>query len=138
MSVIITAEKLREWKACRDGYKRFCKLFPEGATVEEAFVGLVKDGRPDWANWIAKPKRGNLTSLPEGFTVGWNLYLNGCTGLISLPEYLTVRGSLYINGCTGLKSISKGLTVGRDICIEGCTRLQSLPEDIKVGGTIYR
>ena len=41
-----------------------------------------------------------ITTLPEGLTVGGWLDLNG-TGITSLPEGLTVGGSLDLNG-TGI------------------------------------
>lgn len=40
----------------------------------------------------------DITSLPDGLTVGGSLYLNGCAGLTSLPNGLTVGGRLYRNG----------------------------------------
>ena len=48
----ITRELLREWYACADGFKRFCELFPEGATLEVAIKGLVDDGHDDWGKWL--------------------------------------------------------------------------------------
>ena len=39
----------------------------------------------------------NITSLPEGLSVGGSLYLGG-TNITSLPEGLSVGGSLYLEG----------------------------------------
>jgi hypothetical protein len=48
----ITKTTLKNWDACTDGYKRFCKLFPKGADLKTASGGLINDGHPDWANWL--------------------------------------------------------------------------------------
>jgi Pentapeptide repeats (8 copies) len=48
----ITAELLREWEACKEGYKRFCELFPDGADLETAANGLADDGHADWGLWL--------------------------------------------------------------------------------------
>ena len=46
-----------------------------------------------------------ITSLPEGLTVGGSLDLRG-TGITSLPEGLTVGGYLDLEGCTGITDTS--------------------------------
>ena len=55
----ITRELLREWNACADGFKRFCELFPEGATLEVAIKGLVDDGHDDWGKWLFDRSKQN-------------------------------------------------------------------------------
>ena len=55
----ITRELLREWYACADGFKRFCELFPEGATLEVAIKGLVDDGHDDWGKWLFDKSKDN-------------------------------------------------------------------------------
>jgi hypothetical protein len=52
MTKIITHELLRSWEPREGDYKRFCQLFPEGADLETAIDGLVKDDRDDWAYWL--------------------------------------------------------------------------------------
>jgi hypothetical protein len=78
-----------------------------------------------------------LTSLPEGLSVGGNLYLEGCTGLTSLPEGLSVGGNLYLEGCTGLTSLPERLSVGGDLNLRRLTKLTSLPEGLSVGRNLY-
>ena len=48
----ITKDTLRKWKACSEGYKRFCELFKTGATLEVASKKLIDDGHTDWSNWL--------------------------------------------------------------------------------------
>jgi hypothetical protein len=48
----ITAELLKSWEACEDGYNRFCELYPEGADLQTAIDGLILDGKEDWAKWL--------------------------------------------------------------------------------------
>lgn len=48
----ITPEILRTWGPCLDGFNRFKELFPEGAGLETAINGLVKDGHDDWGFWL--------------------------------------------------------------------------------------
>jgi hypothetical protein len=52
MSKIITHKILASWNACEEGYEFFCKLFPTGATAQEAIVGLFMQGKPYWARWL--------------------------------------------------------------------------------------
>ena len=55
----ITRELLKEWDACADGFKRFCELFPEGATLEVAIKGLIDDGHDDWGKWLFDRSKEN-------------------------------------------------------------------------------
>lgn len=66
---------------------------------------VVKDGRPYYAGDLYLNGCENLTSLPEGLTVGGWLYLRGCENLTSLPEGLTVGGDLYLRG-TDIKDVN--------------------------------
>ena len=70
MTNIISHKHLRSWKPCEDGYKRFCKLFPEGADLETAINGLVKDGREDWGFWLFERCREN-NLYPEIISKGY-------------------------------------------------------------------
>jgi len=58
-----------------------------------------------------------ITSLPDGLTVGGSLDLRG-TQITSLPDGLTVGGSLCLEG-TQITSLPDGLTVGRSLYLEG-------------------
>lgn len=49
---IITNEILRSWKACSDGYRRFCELFPDGADLKTASEGLIADSHNNWSDWL--------------------------------------------------------------------------------------
>ena len=46
--------------------------------------------------------RADITHLPDGLSVGSDLYLTGCTSLTHLPDGLSVDGDLDLTGCTGL------------------------------------
>ena len=48
----ITAEVLRGWNACPEGYKRFNQLFPDGADLKTAADALHDDGHTDWSIWL--------------------------------------------------------------------------------------
>ena len=74
-----------------------------------------------------------ITSLPDGLTVGGNLYLQG-TAITSLPDGLTVGGSLYLRG-TAITSLPDGLTVGGSLYLRG-TAITSLPDLLTVGGSL--
>jgi hypothetical protein len=57
----ITADILKEWNACQDGYKVFCDLMPNGATLQTAIKVLDKAGHgfgckthDDWSLWLFK------------------------------------------------------------------------------------
>jgi hypothetical protein len=67
--------------------------------------------------------------LPEGLSVGRNLYLYGCTGLTELPEGLSVGDRLSLSGCTGLTELPEGLSVGGDLWLSGCKK--TVIEDAK-------
>ena len=58
-----------------------------------------------------------ITSLPEGLTVGDSLYLRD-TQITSLPEGLTVGGWLDLSG-TQITSLPEGLTVGGSLDLRG-------------------
>ena len=72
-----------------------------------------------------------ITSLPDGLTVGGSLYLSG-TQITSLPDGLTVGGSLDLSG-TPITSLPDGLTVGESLYLRG-TQITSLPDGLTVGG----
>jgi hypothetical protein len=50
--IIITHDILRSWNPCVKGYKAYCKLLPNGGTLDESIVALVNYGRDDWGRWI--------------------------------------------------------------------------------------
>ena len=52
MNELITAEMLKEWQACDDGFAKFCELFPNGADLQTAMDGLIACGRDDWSYWL--------------------------------------------------------------------------------------
>ena len=52
MNELITAEMLKEWQACDDGFANFCELFPNGADLQTAMDGLIACGRDDWSYWL--------------------------------------------------------------------------------------
>ena len=73
----ITAEVLREWDACTDGFRRFCELFPDGADLKTAAEGLDADGHEEWALWLFEHCRKDerfKEQARNGFknTGGWN------------------------------------------------------------------
>ena len=75
-----------------------------------------------------------ITSLPDGLTVGGSLYLIG-SSITSLPDNLTVGGYLNLIG-TKITSLPDNLTVGGYLFLEG-TPITSLPENLTVGGNLY-
>ena len=75
-----------------------------------------------------------ITSLPKGLTVGGSLYLSG-TQITSLPDGLTVGGWLDLSG-TQITSLPEGLTVGCSLDLSG-TQITSLPKGLTVGGSLY-
>ena len=79
----------------------------------------------------------SLKSLPEGLSVGKDLWLKGCTYLTSLPEGLTVGGGLGLEDCTSLKSLPENLKVGGNLICGGCSSLTSLPKKLKIKRNIY-
>ena len=98
-----------------------------------------------------------ITSLPEGLTVGGNLILRG-TNTTTLPDGLKVGGDLDLRGvnikslpdglkvgsyldlryCSSLTSLPEGLTVGGGLYLYGCSNITSLPDSLTVGGKIYK
>jgi len=75
-----------------------------------------------------------ITSLPQGLTVGRNLYLRN-TPITTLPQNLKVGGNLSLNN-TPITSLPQGLTVGGSLFLSN-TPLTSLPQDLKVGGYLH-
>ena len=49
---LITKATLKEWDACASGFKRFVELFPDGADLKTASLGLIDDGHADWSDWL--------------------------------------------------------------------------------------
>ena len=49
---LITKETLKYWGACESGYKTFCRLLPDGATLKDASESLIRNGNCDYANWL--------------------------------------------------------------------------------------
>ena len=47
----------------------------------------------------------NISSLPQGLTVGRYLDLEGCTSLTTLPENLRIGGYLNLRDCTSLTTL---------------------------------
>ena len=75
-----------------------------------------------------------ITSLPQGLTVGRNLYLRN-TPITTLPQNLKVGGNLSLNN-TPITSLPQGLTVGGDLDLIN-TLITSLPQGLTVGRTLY-
>ena len=71
-----------------------------------------------------------ITSLPDGLTVGGWLYLRG-TQITSLPDGLTVGRWLDLSD-TPITSLPDGLTVGEWLDLSG-TPITSLPDGLTVG-----
>ena len=69
----------------------------------------------------------SLTYLPEGFSHGGSLSLEGCTSLTYLPEGIHIGGFLSLRNCTGLLSLPEELHVGGDLDLNNCSSLTSLP-----------
>ena len=84
MTELITKKLLKNWDACDDGYKKFNKLFPKGATIEAAIAGLDEAGdgfgckaHDDWSYWLFVKCRINKifeNSLAGGYrnSGNWN------------------------------------------------------------------
>ena len=75
-----------------------------------------------------------ITSLPEGLTVGGSLDLS-YTPITALPEGLTVGGWLDLSH-TPITALPEGLTVGGRLNLSG-TQITALPESLTVGGSLY-
>ena len=58
---MITPELLKSFSPCKEGYRRFIELFPEGATLDIAISGLCDDGHDSWGEWLFdKCRKNNL------------------------------------------------------------------------------
>ena len=88
-------------------------LNARGIVYTETENGLAVGGSLELENCTG------ITALPDGLTVGGDLYLRG-TGITALPDGLTVGGSLYLRG-TGITALPDGLTVGGRLDLENCT-----------------
>jgi len=75
----------------------------------------------------------NITSLPDGLKVGWNLSLFK-TNITSLPDNLFVGNILNIMG-TKITSLPDGLKVVGTLSIRGL-KIASIPADLKVGSLL--
>lgn len=75
-----------------------------------------------------------ITSLPEGLTVGGGLDLEG-TPITALPGGLIVGGHLDLSD-TKITSLPEGLTVGDWLDLR-YTKITALPEGLTVGGRLY-
>jgi len=49
---IITAEILKSWGACEEGYIRFTELFPNGGTLQECLDAITEKCPPNWGIWL--------------------------------------------------------------------------------------
>jgi len=56
---MITPELLKSFSPCKEGYRRFIELFPEGATLDVAISGLCDDGHDSWGEWLFDKCREN-------------------------------------------------------------------------------
>ena len=56
---MITPELLKSFSPCKEGYRRFIELFPEGATLDIAISGLCNDGHDGWGKWLFDKCREN-------------------------------------------------------------------------------
>ena len=74
-----------------------------------------------------------ITALPDGLTVGGNLYLRD-TPITALPDGLTVGGSLDLGG-TPITALPDGLTVGGNLYLRD-TPITALPDGLTVGGSL--
>jgi hypothetical protein len=112
------------------------RLAPNEITKEDLYIedgfGLrspdLDDGEDD----------RDITSLPDGMTVGWNFYISEFPdgdGLESLPNNLTVKEDLYMSFNWNILSLPNNLEVGKDLDINN-TNISSLPKDLKVGRDI--
>jgi len=74
---MITPELLKSFSPCKEGYRRFIELFPEGATLDIAISGLCDDGHDSWGEWLFDKCRENnlfqeVTSKGYRNTGYWN------------------------------------------------------------------
>jgi len=56
---MITPELLKSFSPCKEGYRRFIELFPEGAALDIAISGLCNDGHDGWGKWLFDKCREN-------------------------------------------------------------------------------
>ena len=56
---MITPRLLRSFNPCKEGYRRFIGLFPEGAALDIAISGLCNDGHDGWGKWLFDKCREN-------------------------------------------------------------------------------
>ena len=101
----------------------------------KTFFGFAGISNIDQLNGYLDLEGTNITSLPEGLSVGGYLDLSG-TNITSLPEGLSVGGYLDLRG-TNITSLPEGLSVGGYLDLRG-TNITSLPESAKIEGNIYR
>jgi len=83
---------------------------------------------------IVDLSRIDISNLPEGLIVGWNLYLRGMH-ITELPKKLTILGSLYL-GKTSITKLPEELIVKGSLDLTE-TYITELPEDLSVGGLIF-
>src|ERR1700730_6904918 len=78
-------------------------------------------------------KKYNIAVLPEGLSLGGDLYLDS-TKINALPEGLSVGGGLYLRG-TKITELPEGLSVGGELYLDG-TDITELPKRLRVGGNL--
>ena len=49
---MITPELLKSFNPCKEGYRGFIELFPEGAELDVAISGLCAAGHDNWGLWL--------------------------------------------------------------------------------------
>ena len=91
----ITTKWLRKTGACSEGQAWFANHYPTGkGAIDDVLQTLLTSRAPgNWFAWVVD--KTGLTALPEGLSVGGDLYLRECTGLTALPEGLSVGGAIY-------------------------------------------
>lgn len=67
-----------------------------------------------------------LTQMGSKVKVGGDFCANG-SGLISLPEGFHVGGDLYLMGCSHFNTFPNSFHLGGDLNIDGCRQVTSLP-----------
>ncbi len=68
-----------------------------------------------------------LTQMGSKVKVGGDFCANG-SGLISLPEGFHVGGDLYLVGCTDFTTLPNSFFLGGDLSIRDCNQVTSLPD----------
>ena len=56
---MITIELLKSLNPCKEGFKKFCELFPHGADLKIAADGLAEAGHSEWGLWLYNRCREN-------------------------------------------------------------------------------